>query len=48
MMRKKNNIVIGLTTMGNEMLQISVPALGKLRQKFMLVILWRFGNNQQC
>lgn len=38
MMRKKNNIVIGLTTMGNEMLQISVPALGKLRQKFMLVI----------
>lgn len=38
MMRKKNNIVVGLTTFNTEMLGISVPALGKLRQKFMLII----------
>lgn len=38
MMRKKNNIVVGLTTMNTELLKISVPALGKLCQKFMLVI----------
>lgn len=38
MMRKKNDIVIGLTTFNNEMLQISVPALGKLHQKFTLII----------
>lgn len=37
-MRKKSNIVVGLTTFNNEMLRISVPALGKLRQKFMLII----------
>ncbi len=34
----KINIVVGLTTFQNEMLRISVPALGKLRQKFMLII----------
>ncbi len=37
-MRKKHNIIVGLTTFNNEMLQISVPALGKLHQKFMLII----------
>lgn len=38
MMRRKNNLVVGLTTFHNEMLRISVPALGKLRQKFTLII----------
>ena len=38
MMRKKNNIVVGLTTVNTDLLRISVPALGRLRQKFMLVI----------
>lgn len=38
MMHKKNDIVIGLTTFNNEMLQISIPALGKLHQKFTLII----------
>ena len=38
MMHRKNNIVVGLTTFNNEMLRISVPVLGKIRQKFMLVV----------
>lgn len=38
MIRKKANLVIGLTTFNNEMLRISVPALGKFAQKFTLVI----------
>ena len=38
MMRKKTDIVIGLTTFDNERLKISIPALGKLRQKFILII----------
>ncbi|MBO8425279.1 MAG: hypothetical protein IAC69_02235 [Proteobacteria bacterium] len=38
MMYKKSNVVVGLTTVNTEMLQISVPALGRLRQKFTLVI----------
>ena len=37
-MRKKNNIIVGLTTFDNEMLRVSVPMLGKIRQKFTLVI----------
>lgn len=37
-MRKKNNIVVGLTTVNTEMLAVSVPALGRLRAKFTLVI----------
>ena len=38
MMHKKSNIVVGITTFHNEMLRISVPALGKIRQKFTLII----------
>lgn len=38
MLNKKVNIVVGLTTFNTEMLQISIPALGKLKQKFLLVI----------
>jgi len=34
----KINIVVGLTTFQNEMLRISVPTLGKLHQKFLLII----------
>lgn len=37
-MRKKNNIIVGLTTFDNEMLRVSVPMLGKIRQKFILII----------
>lgn len=37
-MRKKNNIIVGLTTFDNEMLRVSVPMLGKIRQKFTLII----------
>ena len=38
MMRRKPNIIVGLTTFNNEMLRISVPALGKIRQKFTLIV----------
>lgn len=38
MLSKKPNLVIGLTTFNNEMLRISIPALGKLNQKFFLII----------
>ncbi len=38
MLGRKINLVVGLTTFHNEMLQISVPALGKLNQKFMLIV----------
>lgn len=38
MWHRKKNLVIGLTTFHNEMLRISVPALGKLKQKFLLII----------
>lgn len=38
MLGRKNNLVIGLTTFRNEMLRISVSALGKLKQKFLLII----------
>ena len=38
MMRKRNNIVVGLTTINNEMLKISIPALAKLQQKFLLIV----------
>lgn len=37
-MRKKSDVIVGMTTFNNEMLRISVPALGKLRQKFTLII----------
>ena len=40
MMRKKTDIVIGLTTFDNERLKISIPALGKLRQKFHITHRW--------
>ena len=38
MMRKKNNLVIGLTTFNTEMLKISISALSKIREKFILII----------
>lgn len=38
MLIKTPNIVVGLTTFHNEMLQISVPMLGRINQKFLLVI----------
>ncbi len=38
MLSRKNNIVVGLTTFHNEMLNISVPALGKLGRKFLLIV----------
>lgn len=38
MFGKKNNIVVAMTTFNPEMLRISIPQLGKLRQKFNLVI----------
>ena len=38
MMRRKNNIVVGMTTFNTEMLRISIPALGKIRQKFLLIL----------
>ena len=38
MMHKKNNIVVGLTTFDNEMLRISVPAIGRMHQKVTLII----------
>ena len=37
-MHKKSNIVVGITTFNNEMLRVSVPWIGKIRQKFTLVI----------
>ena len=37
-MHKKSDIVIGLTTFDNTMLRISVPAIGRIRQKFHLII----------
>lgn len=38
MFSKKINLVIGLTTFNNDMLRLSVPALGRLRGKFYLVV----------
>lgn len=38
MLSRKNVPVVGLTTFNNELLKISIPALGKLRQKFLLII----------
>ncbi len=38
MIRRKNNIVVGLTTFYNEKLRISIPALSKLPNKFTLII----------
>ena len=38
MLGKKSNLVVGLTTFNNEMLRISVPALGRLRRHFILII----------
>lgn len=38
MVRRKSNIIVGLTTFHNEMLQISVPVLSKIRDKFTLII----------
>lgn len=38
MLSKKPNLVVGLTTFNNEMLRISIPALGKINQKFFLII----------
>lgn len=38
MLCKKNHVIVGLTTFHNEMLKISIPALGKLKQKFLLII----------
>ncbi len=38
MLNRKNHIVVGLTTFHNEMLRISVPALGKLGRKFLLIV----------
>ena len=38
MMHKKSNIVVGLTTFDNEMLRISVPAIGRMHQKVTLII----------
>lgn len=38
MLGKKSNLVVGLTTFNNEMLRISVPALGRLRRRFVLII----------
>ena len=38
MFSKNINLVIGLTTFNNDMLRLSVPALGRLRGKFCLVV----------
>ncbi len=38
MLSRKNNIVVGITTFHNEMLRISVPALGRMARKFLLII----------
>ncbi len=38
MWHKSRNIVVGLTTFNLEMLRISIPALGRLQQKFMLIV----------
>lgn len=38
MLCKKENIIVGLTTFNNEMLRISIPALSKTKQKFLLII----------
>ncbi len=34
----KHNLCVGLTTFDNDMLRISIPALGRVRRKFLLVI----------
>lgn len=38
MFSKKTDLVIGLTTFNNDMLRLSVPALGRLRGRFYLVV----------
>ncbi len=38
MWRTKSNLVVGLTTFDTEWLRVSIPALGKLREKIFLVI----------
>ncbi len=38
MWRKKANLIVGLTTCNTECLDISIPALGRLRNKFVLII----------
>ncbi len=38
MIGRKNNLVIGLTTFNNEMLHVSVPALGKIGARVRLII----------
>lgn len=38
MLSRKCNLIVGLTTIHNEMLRISVPALGRLQERFLLVV----------